>query len=56
MTPKIVMAKKKSKSSLPKLRNPFALHASMRRSVKFKDKRIDKGGQRNQQRELKEEE
>lgn len=39
-----------------KVRNAFALHASMRKAVKFKDKRLPRGGQTNRQRQYVEEE
>lgn len=48
------MSKKKKRKPL-KTRNPFGLHASMRKSVKFKDKREPKGGAKNKQREYQEE-
>lgn len=40
----------------PKPRNPFALHASQRRAAKFKDRREERGGARNRQRDYREEE
>lgn len=48
------MAKKKKRKPL-KHRNPFGLHASMRKAVKFKDKRVPRGGAKNKQAEYREE-
>ncbi len=44
-----------TKIKLKVRRNPFALHASTRKAVKFKDRRAEKGGQKNKQREYLEE-
>lgn len=43
------------KDNEPKRRNAFALHASRRTAVKFKDRRQPRGGARNLQREYREE-
>lgn len=48
------MAKKRKRKPV-KVRNAFALHASMRKSVVFKDKRAPKGGSRNKQAEYRDE-
>ena len=48
------MAKKNDPIIVPpaKPRNPFALHAKRRRAAKFKDKREPRGGNKNIQKDL----
>lgn len=48
------MGKRKKRKPV-RVRNAFALHASMRKAVPFKDKRAPKGGARNKQAEYREE-
>jgi len=43
------------KVDAPTMRNPFGLHASLRKAVRFKDRRMPRGGARNRQREYREE-
>ena len=49
------MAKKKKSAKIEYLRNPYALHASRRRAAIFKDRRKERGGATNTQRNYREE-
>lgn len=45
------MDKRKDKKNHPKVRNAFALHATSRKAGYMKDRRAERGGARNKQRE-----